>query len=751
MPNKRLFYTCIILFALTNTVMSYDRVVNFTGALSVYDFAFDNEVLWVASSGGLYRYNRTSGAGTLYSDPALFPDPTIISICLDANRTMWMGSVNGYLYKRPGKGRQTVIKSYFTADWSLTDIISYGRYLVIGADKGCSVFDTTSLTAVKNATAFGQAFTNSQVNAVAVFRDTLLLGCEQGVAKLYIGNGKLQEANFYDQSIWTADTVNRFPVKSFVVRQDGYTALPAPGALFQGGLVTASITAKDMDSTELFADSAKFAAVRSRVTSIADAGSVCCIGTMYNYFYLWDGNDTTNVTIDGPAFTTAQRVFVDREGVVWVLCPRMKPGVNAFRNGRWDLFNADRYPSMGWPIVIGDEFKGIAEDQAGRMWFGTSGWNVKMYDRQNDSSWSQYCIGCIEITQGQFYRVDEIWGCVTWAKSDAIVMDSTGFMWIAVYNNYAGSILGYDPRYDPPSMPIDTSWPPSIKHYRYFFPPTDPAHSKNIGCLCVDAANNIIMGEGFEGNGKIHILRYRKNENPLEQGFSSVTQLPSTYGIVYDAAANRDTLTYIATSNGLYTLDPVTGMIEDGLWIRNTGSSAFRYTRIDSMIRGTRAVQMEDEKILWIGTSDSGLIRYDLSTHSRTIINETHGLLSNRIWDLSFDRKKGYLWIASERGVSRYSLGYSVGSRNAVPALVYPNPFSKRRHVELIFEKLPPSSKVLIYSVSGTLVAAVSPEENGTNGSVCVWKPPASITPGIYLYSVLSSAKNSRGKIIVTP
>jgi hypothetical protein len=82
---------------------------------------------------------------------------------------------------------------------------------------------------------------------------------------------------------------------------------------------------------------------------------------------------------------------------------------------------------------------------------------------------------------------------------------------------------------------------------------------------------------------------------------------------------------------------------------------------------------------------------------------------------------------------------------------VYPNPFSKRRHVELIFEKLPPSSKVLIYSVSGTLVAAVSPEESNTYGSVCVWKPPASIAPGIYLYSVQSSVKNSRGKIIVTP
>ena len=748
MLKKRIVFACLMLLAWTSAVLSYGRFVNYTAPLSVYDFACDNDVLWVASSGGLYRYQRTSGTGTLYTDPVQFPDPAITSLCLDANRTLWMGSPGGYLYKRPGNGRQTVIPSYFTAGWSLTDIVLYGRYIIIGADKGCSVFDTAKLTALKNATAFGPAFTNPQVNAVAVFRDTLLLGLEQGVAKLFIGGGRLQDANFYDQSIWTADTANRFPVKSFVVRQDGYRALPTAGAMFRGSLVNTSVTARDGDSTELYADSVKFTAVRSRVTSIADAGGVCCIGTKYNYFYLWDGRDTTSVTIDGPTFTSAQCVYVDREGLTWVLCPQMMPGISVFRNGRWNLYNADRYKSMGWIISITNDCRGIAEDHAGRMWFGTSGQNLKCYDRGSDS-WGQYCIGCINYGQGQFYRATEIISCYSWAKCDAIARDSTGFMWMGSYNNFAGSLLCYDPHFEPPSPPVDTSLPSSVKHYRYFFPPEDGAHSRNLGCICVDAANNIIMGEGVEGNGKIHVLRYQGN--PLEQGFSTVTELPSSYGIVFDAAATRDTLTYIATSNGFYTLDPVTGMMGKGLWIRNLWSSVVRDTLIDSTISGGRTVEMEDDRIMWIGTVDSGLIRYDLSTHSRTAVNETHGLLSNRICDLSFDRKNGYLWIGSESGISRYSLGYSVGSQNTGPALVYPNPFSKRRHVELIFEKLPPSSKVLIYTVSGTLVAAVSPEENSTYGSACVWKPPASIAPGIYLYSIQSGVKNSRGKIIVTP
>jgi hypothetical protein len=289
-----------------------------------------------------------------------------------------------------------------------------------------------------------------------------------------------------------------------------------------------------------------------------------------------------------------------------------------------------------------------------------------------------------------------------------------------------------------------------VKHFRYFFPPGDSVHSRNIGCLCVDAANNLVVGEGFEGNGKIHVLRHQGN--PLEQGFSSITELPpSSFGIVYDAAATRDTLTYLATSTGFYTLNPKLNTCQSGLRVHDVWAPVPRDTLIDSTIRAVRTVEMEDDHVLWIGTTDSGLIRYDLSNHSRTIVNETHGLLCNRIWDLSFDRKNGYLWIASERGVSRYSLGYIVGRKNTGIALVHPNPFSRRRHAELIFEKLPPSSRVLIYSVSGTLLASLSPEESGTYGSVCVWKPPASVVPGIYLYTVRAGSDNTRGKIIVTP
>jgi hypothetical protein len=69
----------------------------------------------------------------------------------------------------------------------------------------------------------------------------------------------------------------------------------------------------------------------------------------------------------------------------------------------------------------------------------------------------------------------------------------------------------------------------------------------------------------------------------------------------------------------------------------------------------------------------------------------------------------------------------------------------------VVFEKLPPGSRVQIYAVSGTLVASLPPEESSAYGAACVWKPSPATVPGVYLYTVRSGANGSRGKVIVTP
>jgi ligand-binding sensor domain-containing protein len=751
MWNKRLIIAALAALFIVKAGSSFNRFVNYTASNCINAIAVDNGNLMVGTTGGLYSYNRSSGTGTLYSDPTFFPDPDITSLCLDGNQTLWQGTLKGYVYKRPRSDRQSVISSYFMSGWSINALGSIGKYLIVGADKGCSIFDTERLVATKNATNFGSAIPNPQVNAIAVFRDTLLLGLERGIGKLHLGSRTLADTNFFDPSIWIIDTTDPSPVKSFAVQENGYRALRIVGAVFKNQIISSQPTSSDDTARgEVFADGVSALTLPSIVTTITSDGThECFIGTKTDYFFIWDGTTSRNCTIAGPSFTKADRVFVDHDGAAWV-CPEivsrsaMNPwweGISVFRNRLWQIYSPAQYPTMG-PMNGNKDFRGVAEDRYGHMWFGTPGGHLKRYDRSSDS-WQKYCVYAQDFGGGKFLQALVCPpGNFDWGKCDAVASDSTGFLWIADWNNFLGSLICYDPRY----MPDPSAQDPVSAHYRHFWPTDDPNHSLNIGLLCVDVANNIIAGSD---DGKIIVFSH--NGTPLRDGIT-IKHVYQNMGIALDAVSTPDTLTRIVTSTGLYTYDPLLDSLKGGVCVR------YRKPDMDTVIDGTlkeiQAVEAENEQILWFGSGSKGLIRYDIANKSSMIIDQTQGLLSNYIQDLSLDKKNGYLWVASDRGVSRYSIGYPVGEqKNAGTPSVYPNPFSKRRHQEIVFEKLPAKSRVVIYSVGGSFVAALSPQDSSSSGAVCAWKPAQAIVPGIYLYTVRSGsgAKNTQGKFIVTP
>ena len=744
-----IFFFCLVI--IPSTALPFERFVNYTSTLTVNDFAFSGDTIWAATSGGLFRYVRSTGSGTLFSNPSFFPDPAISAVCVDAKKNLWAASQKGFLTLRQSKGKTVSFSNYATAGWTITDIASYGKYLIIASDKGCSVFDTEKKTAIKNATGFTRFFLDPVVNAIAIYydkyqRDTVLaLGCQKGVARLSLTSNNIEKANFYDPSIWSIDTSIGMPVKSFAFRNDSLLALTTPGAVVNNVLVTG---VNDSTYGDLYVDTLRKVTLPSVITSIAvSPANECFVGTKLNYFYRWDGNDAVNVPIEGPAFTTVNRVFVDHEGITWV-CPQIaatipqsKQGFYSFEKNTWQLYTPIQYPSMGAYLSDGPIF-GVTEDRFGKMWFGTAGGQVKRFNRA-DHSWAKYCVGAHAFGLGDFFQSTNCYA-FDWAKVDAIALDSSGYIWITCWFNDFGSLLAYDPAYEP----VPTATTPESKHYRYFFPLNDAHWRAFISAMCVDVTGNILVCEHSEGNASIQIFRH--NGNPLRDGLQVVADT-SGFGTTFDAAATKDSLTYIATATGFFTYSAPENSIRKGLYVRSWNGSSPVLTRVDSSLTEVTTVELEDERILWLGTLSSGLIRYDFLDNTSTVIDESSGLLSNSIQDLSIDRKNGYLWIATDRGVSRYSIGYPVDHKNTGPALVYPNPYSKRRHVEVVFAKLPTKSTVQVYSVNGALVTTLSPVETGTNGSVCTWKPSRGTVPGMYLYSIRSSGAIRQGKLIVTP
>ena len=774
-----------LLLALAGTVLStsapqFNQFVNYTSVLQVNDFAIDGNVLWVASSGGLYRYDCMAKSGTLYTNPAKFPDLNLTSLCIDSNHTLWIGTNRGYLYERSTQGNQETYTAYFTAGWQITRLLAYSRYIIIGSNKGCSVFDTVSHNAINNSSGFGPGMPSPQVYAMAIFRDTLLLGCVRGLAKLFVGNSGLQTANFFDPSIWTIDSSFPFSVLAIIVGGNGYQGLPSPTAMLNGHQVSC---APNEDTTinliaqgVIAVDGNAVMTLPSYATTImadtVNGRRRCLIGTLYNYFYFWDGSDTVNSPIIGPTFSNVRKVYVDKEGLTWV-CPVKQnvflnnpwwEGISVLRNNLWQLYSPAKYPAMGgFGGTTPDGIEAATEDMFGRMWFGTPGGEAKQYDRASDS-WLEYCPGCQGFGNGAFTS-----GSCGWGVCDAISLDSAGFMWftscgiqqkgggcLSVYTatqcNGSGALLCYDPRYAPNA----SATTPALAHYRNLFPYNTTYYSANYGVMCVDAANDIVLGEGdFTSSSTGHFLVIAYSGSPLTSNinikcFDSIGITGMTFN---DAVATRDSLTFLATAAGIFTYSAADSQFRQGLrcLLPNNASYNGSDSLIDTTLTGIQALALQDNRYLWVGTTDSGLIQYDLTSGARTTIGTAQGLISNDIQSLAIDRKNGYLWVGTDQGVSRYSIGYSTVPQNNVAPFVYPNPFSKRRHQTIVFENLPSASKVCIYTLSGTLVAVAPVVGQSTSGTECAWTPPASIVTGIYFYTIQAAGNSSRGRFIIMP
>jgi len=130
-----------------------------------------------------------------------------------------------------------------------------------------------------------------------------------------------------------------------------------------------------------------------------------------------------------------------------------------------------------------------------------------------------------------------------------------------------------------------------------------------------------------------------------------------------------------------------------------------------------------------------------------------NGLVSNAVHDLSIDKTGGYLWVATNAGLSRMSLGHTASAvadnKNIV---AYPNPFSRKNpnHREIIFKHCAPGAKINVYTLRGALVKVLSsdadnayPFDTGPFETTLRWVPSNKLVPGRI---ILSGSPSNRQK-----
>jgi ligand-binding sensor domain-containing protein len=272
---------------------------------------------------------------------------------------------------------------------------------------------------------------------------------------------------------------------------------------------------------------------------------------------------------------------------------------------------------------------------------------------------------------------------------------------------------------------------------RRFFPKDDAHYAVNLTSICVDSKGKILVGASGS-----RLLVVSHDGNPIKNGVTVVRE--ETNIDVSKMSAGPDGITWIATGKGLYRYQSDSNTI-----------------RLTSVQKPVNSVAAENERIVWLGTPSDGLIRYDVVKEDTMTVGINSGLVSNSVTDLSIDHKGGYLWVATAEGVSRYYLGHSNTPVSGNASIVaFPNPFSQSnpRHRMIIFKHCSPDARVLVYSMSGALVAKLSRETSSFNSlddnmfeSTLCWTPPKKLTPGVYYFVGAGQKPVATKKLFIIP
>ena len=165
-------------------------------------------------------------------------------------------------------------------------------------------------------------------------------------------------------------------------------------------------------------------------------------------------------------------------------------------------------------------------------------------------------------------------------------------------------------------------------------------------------------------------------------------------------------------------------------------------------------LEIDPQGHLWAGCTEGGVFEIlpgrDSLAHTFRKYGLNDGLLSETIFHLDVNQDNGEIWVATEKGLSRFESRSRPSLTSLSAAKVFPNPFLPK-HENVIFANLSSGSAIQVMTQSGSVVwqktlASGDGDQirwNGRNNA------GERVKEGVYFYVIRSSSESKNGKIIV--
>jgi hypothetical protein len=703
----------------------------------------NGNMLWLATSGGVVRYNNANGAIKTYTEMSDLPDLNLTAAVQDASGDMWFGSADGYLIKlHPQTETFTCYNALAATGWNIECLRWCSDYLLIGTSKGLSIFSILGKP-IQNVKKFN-LFSSVDVSAIYIFGDTIAVVSADGIAYSVIGN--IQTTNFSDPGIWT--TIPGQNVIGIISLSGALS--PSPYKIQQFGNDSVWKFGGPNASTQLFFNDQPLNSFPSPVTCVLPLGnSGYAVGTGNSYWYLGNPSNASfnQVLINGPAAADIKSCAVDQNGMLWFLPNDLLNGIGNYDGKTWSVLTQDNTPGIGTLGTGPNQYNNsMTVTSKNDIWISTFAFGVKWYNRAS-ASWASYQDsadpGRGALTPIARYdnviRNDTV--LTYWSLISGTCEDSLGNIWIANYKAYNDRVLHVRNARDNSAW---RSFNVSDNNLRIISNYTSLVAANQNKLL---NKQYIYLGylkkEDFTGGG-MSIFSYNATEDPLSP--STVVTGDPTQNLAISVtgfAVANDTLVWVAAEDGIYRVT------------NNRASSITKMDKITSSGLFTSiALGMDGQPVF---CKDKDIYSYNDADSTLTNLTKCNAIELPVNW-IHLDKNKNAFWIASKKGLYRIETGSGplLPGKAGANIEVYPNPVSRAllKSHRINFTKLNfQDPRVRIYDAAGTLVRILTTDKNS---GIITWdganNSGRTIIPGTYFYQAkAASGTICKGKILIIP
>ncbi len=382
--------------------------------------------------------------------------------------------------------------------------------------------------------------------------------------------------------------------------------------------------------------------------------------TVYHFFNnQWD--TVSFIAADGHKGLVVSRIFRDKENVLWL----------ATNMGLYYVQDKSIMPYLinGQPLNY-ISIRAVAQDRAGALWMATRNGVIKMADNA-----LQYYNKHNGLSDNPFHD---------------IIADAEGNIWMASDGQgvfrFSGTLFtGLDETMGLPSAQIvaiasnkrDSLFLGTYEAGLFIFKdgkviprnfPSEPIPS--IASLCYDHNQRLWIGTRDKG-----LFEY--DHNVFRQYTMPQHNFPSNS--VFTLYEDLERRLWIGFSNGVMKYEHDTFKT---IAVKDSRATSFLSIGSDSVLMATEKKSLllyhdgivsefvtntvadsffvecfvKKDRDLWMGTSDNGVIKYNMDTHRAMVINKTNGLRSDFIYNI-IDDDEGNIWVGTGFGIHKITMG----------------------------------------------------------------------------------------------